>query len=396
MKKLSAPPSRKWTYVSITLIGVLAIYGILFSYAYLSLQSQLSNVQSQFSNLPEQIERIQQQLEDAQLQHQNIIQRLTNQTSFVVFPQVFDLIKESVVLIVTNFGQGSGFVYDMEGHIVTNNHVIENAVEIEITFIDGTVVKATIIGSDPYSDLAVIKVNLPSEKLHPVTLGNSSELDVGDPVAAIGNPFGLSDSMTAGIISQLGRELLAPRGYQIIDVIQVDAAINPGNSGGPLVNMKGEVVGVNTAIVSETGVFSGVGFAIPSDTVKRELQSIITTGQYKHPWMGISGLDIFSDLAETLGLKKIEGFLIIDVIESSPADKAGLSGGNEIVTVNGQQIKIGGDVILGVDDINIRRLNELVVYLERNKKPEDVIDLKIIRNNQESWVQLILGERPPP
>jgi S1-C subfamily serine protease len=284
----------------------------------------------------------------------------------------------------------------MEGHIVTNNHVIENAVEIEITFIDGTVAKATIIGSDPYSDLAVVKVNIPSEKLHPVTLGNSSELVVGDPVAAIGNPFGLSDSMTVGIISQLGRELLAPGGYQIIDVIQVDAAINPGNSGGPLVNMKGEVVGVNTAIVSETGVFSGIGFAIPSDTAKRELQSIITTGQYKHPWMGISGLDIYSDLAETLGLKKIEGFLIVDVIESSPADKAGLSGGNEIVTVNGQQIKIGGDVIVGVDDINIRRINELVVYLERNRKPEDTIDLKIIRNNQEKWIQLILGERPPP
>lgn len=383
--------SRKWMYACLILLAILMINGSFFTYTYLNVQSQLSDVQSRFSDL-------QSQFSDASRQLQNALRQLqtSNESSFLPLSQVYKLIKNSVVLIRTNIGQGSGFVYDKEGYIITNNHVIENAQEIEITFIDGNVTKATVIGSDPYSDLAVVKANVVPEQLHPVVLGNSSDLVVGEPIAAVGNPFGLSDSMTAGIVSQLGRELRALGGYLIIDVIQVDAAINPGNSGGPLVNMRGEVVGVNTAIESETGTFSGVGFAIPSDTVKREISSLITTGQYKHPWMGISGVDISLDIAEIMGLKP-KGFLIIDIVKDSPAEKAGLKGGTETVIIKGQEIRIGGDVIVGVDGLNVRKLNDLVVYLERNKQPGDSINLRVARNRQEISVPpLVLGERPSP
>jgi S1-C subfamily serine protease len=301
-----------------------------------------------------------------------------------------------VVLIITNLGQGSGFVYDKEGYIITNNHVIEDAASIQVSFIDGNITEATVIGFDIYSDIAVIKVNTSFQQLQPVILGDSSDLVVGEPVIAIGNPFGLSGSATLGIISQLGRELTATGGYVIIDVIQVDAAINPGNSGGPLVNMNGEVVGVNTAIVSQTGEFSGVGFAIPSDTVKRELSSLISTGKYIHPYIGIVGVDVDLPIARRLELEKVQGFLITDIVIDSPAERAGLRGGTETVIIDGRQIEIGGDVIVGVDELTVKKLDDLVVYTERNKKPGDRITLKVIRNQQEMGIQLTLGERPLP
>ncbi|MEO2221272.1 MAG: trypsin-like peptidase domain-containing protein, partial [Nitrosopumilus sp.] len=216
-------------------------------------------------------------------------------------------------------GVGSGFVFDKKGHIITNAHVIDDATKTIVTFLDGRSYIAEIIGIDESTDIGVIKVNADLKLLHPLSLGDSSNLKVGETITAIGNPFGLSGSMTSGIISQMGRLLPSDSGFSIPDVIQTDAAINPGNSGGPLLNMRGEVVGINTAIQSTTGEFTGVGFAIPSQTVAKIVPTLISEGEYKHPWIGISGRDIDPDTANVLGLKDTLGFLIITVVEDSPA-----------------------------------------------------------------------------
>jgi len=387
VKLMDFSSSSKWMYVSFVLIAVLIFNSGFFIYAHL-------NVQTQFSALQTSLDAQEQQLQD--LQQQIDILNYINQTEFMPWPEIYDQIKYSIVLIQTEIGLGSGFVIDHEGHIVTNYHVIEGATTIQVSFLDGNITDASRVGEDAYSDLAVIKVNPDITELYPVVVGNSSELVVGEPVAAIGNPFGLSDTITAGIVSALGRDLEAPGQYRIVDVIQVDAAINPGNSGGPLVNLEGQVVGVNTAIISGSGTFAGVGFAIPSDTVRRELPDLIATGQYKHPWVGIAGIDVNLAIAQYIGLEKPQGFLVIDVVPDSPAEDAGLKGGNQTVVIDGGEIKIGGDVIVGIDGLNVRTLNDLVVYTERNKRPGDIVSLAIIRDGQEGTKSLTLGERPPP
>jgi len=381
VKKLAEiSSSSKWMYISFVLIAALIFGSSLFTYTYLNVQTQFSTLQTQLQDLQQQID----------------VLNYVNQTGLMPWPKIYDQIKRSIVLIQTEIGLGSGFVYDYEGRIVTNYHVIEGANTIQVTFLDGNITDANRVGEDPYSDLAVIKVNPDITKLYPVVLGNSSELIVGEPVAAIGNPFGLSGTITAGIVSALGRDLEAPGHYRIVDIIQVDAAINPGNSGGPLVNLEGQVVGVNTAIISGSGTFAGVGFAIPSDTVRRELPDLIATGQYKHPWVGIAGIDVNLAIAQYIGLEKPQGFLVIDVIPDSPAEDANLKGGNQTVVIGGREIKIGGDVIAGIDGLNVRTLNDLVVYTERNKRPGDIVSLAIIRDGQEITKSLTLGERPPP
>lgn len=388
VKKLAEiSSSNKWMYVSFVLIAALILNSSIFVYTYL-------NVQTQFSTLQTSLDAQEQQLQD--LQQQIDILNYANETGLMPWPQIYEQIKHSIVLIQTEIGLGSGFVIDHEGHIATNYHVIEGANTIQVSFLDGNITDANRVGEDPYSDLAVIKVDPDITKLYPVVLGNSSELVVGEPVAAIGNPFGLSDTITAGIVSALGRDLEAPGHYRIVDIIQVDAAINPGNSGGPLVNLEGQVVGVNTAIISGSGTFAGVGFAIPSDTVRRELPDLIATGQYKHPWVGITGIDVNLAIAQYIDLEKPQGFLVIDVIPDSPAEDAGLKGGNQTVVIDGREIKIGGDVIVGIDGLNVRTLNDLVVYTERNKRPGDIVSLAIIRDGQEIIKSFTLGERPPP
>jgi len=376
--------SSKWTYAFIFILAILIFNTGFFIIAYSNIQNELSSLQS---NLAEQERQLQ------NLEQQFAILDYVNQTGLMPWPEIYEQIKHSIVLIQTEIGLGSGFVYDHEGHVITNYHVIEDATTIQVTFLDGNTTGASMVGEDPYSDLAVIKVNPDVTTLYPVVLGNSSALTVGEPVAAIGNPFGLSDTITAGIVSALGRELEAPGGYLIIDIIQVDAAINPGNSGGPLVNLKGQVVGVNTAIISGSGTFAGVGFVIPSDTVKRELPDLIASGTYIHPWVGISGTDVNLAIAQYIGLEKPQGFLIFDVIPGSPADEAGLRGGAESVVIGGQIIQIGGDVIVGVDDRPVRKLNDLVVYVERNKRPGDEVTLTIIRNGLQQLTDLTLGAR---
>ena len=289
---------------------------------------------------------------------------------------------------------GSGFVYTNDGYIITNNHVVDSAGKVTITFLDGESYIAEIIGTDSDLDLAVLKIEPESTYLHPLTIGDSSKLKVGEPIAAIGNPFGLSGSMTAGIVSQIGRLLPQDSGYSIPDVIQTDAAINPGNSGGPLLNMKGEVVGINTAIQSATGVFAGVGFAVPSNTAIKIVPSLIEDGEYHHPWIGISGRDIDPDLARALNLNEAKGFLVITVVDGSPAHKAGLKGVSGTQVIDGQEYPVGGDIIISVDDKEVRKISDILIHLQREKSVGDVMSLGVLRDGEFMHISLELVERP--
>jgi len=290
---------------------------------------------------------------------------------------------------------GSGFVFDNNGHIITNAHVIEDVEKIVVTFLDGSSYNAKLVGKDPFTDISVIKVDVDETLLQPLPIGNSSKLRVGEQIAAIGNPFGLSGSMTAGIVSQLGRLLpVQDSGFSIPDVIQTDAAINPGNSGGPLLNMRGEVIGINTAIQSGTGEFAGVGFAIPSRTVSKIVPTLIQDGKFNHPWLGISGRSINPDLVKILGLVDARGFLIVTVIDNSPASKAGLHGSTDTKEIEGFNYPLGGDIILSVDGKEVRQIDDILIHLQREKSVGDEIVLEILRDGRTTSFVLILEERP--
>ncbi len=291
-------------------------------------------------------------------------------------------------------GVGSGFVFDKKGHIITNAHVVKDANKVVVTFLDGRSYNAEIIGTDEYTDLAVIKVNADLALLHPLLIGDSSNLKVGEGIAAIGNPFGLSGSMTSGIVSQIGRLLPTDNQYNIPDVIQTDAAINPGNSGGPLLNMRGEIVGINTAIQSNTGEFTGVGFAIPSQTVAKIIPTLVEKGEYKHPWIGISGRDIDPDMAKALNLNDAIGFLVITVVEDSPAFDAGLIGSDKTIEVDGVNYPVGGDIILAVDGIEVRKIDDILIHLQRAKSVGDEMVLEILRDGRTTNITIVLQERP--
>jgi S1-C subfamily serine protease len=291
---------------------------------------------------------------------------------------------------------GSGIVYDLGGHIITSNHVVDDYQKIRVVFHDGQSYSANVSGTDVFADLAVIKVNANPQTLHPLPLGDSSKLRIGDAVTAIGSPFGLSGSMTSGIVSQLGRILNPPnlQSFSIPNVIQTDAAINPGNSGGPLLNNQGEVIGINTAIQTETGEFSGVGFAIPSNTMKRIVPVLIQSGHYKHPWLGVSGISVDPDLADSLGLSTHYGFLIESIVSDSPASKAGLHASNQTKTIDGVKYKYGGDIITGVDSNPVSKLEDLLNYLQDNKSAGDKMVIHIVRDNKKMDMTLTLQERP--
>ncbi len=309
---------------------------------------------------------------------------------------IYEQVKDSVVLIKSTLpmgtATGSGFIYDTEGRIVTNDHVIDGANSITVTFINGTILQATVVGADPYSDIAVIKVDAPAILLKPLKLGNSSALKVGEAVLAIGNPYGLADTLTTGIVSALGREMDSASGYPIVDVIQTDAAINPGNSGGPLLNMRGEVIGINTAIVSQTS--TGIGFAVPSNTIESELSSLISTGKYDQVYIGIQGVDVTPSIISAMGLPEgTHGTLLTSVTRGSPADVYGLKGGTKYVLVDGEYTPLGGDVITTADGLEMKGLYDLILYMQRNKRPGDVITLNIIRGGAEMVVKVTLGTR---
>ena len=292
-------------------------------------------------------------------------------------------------------GMGSGFVYDNLGHIITNAHVVDGADKATVTFLDGSQYNAEIIGKDKFTDIAVIKVSEKPRLLHPLEIGDSSLLQVGEQVAAIGNPFGLSGSMTSGIVSQIGRLIAAQdSGFSIPDVIQTDAAINPGNSGGPLLNMRGQVIGINTAIQSISGEFVGIGFAVPSNTVSKIVPTLIEEGKYPHPWIGISGKDIDPDLARVLDLKQAKGFLVITVVDGSPADKAGLKGVSMTVEVGGKEYPVDGDIIISVDDKEVREISDILIHLQREKSIGDEMIVGILRGGEFLHITLELVERP--
>jgi S1-C subfamily serine protease len=324
--------------------------------------------------------------------------------SELTLPDLFVKVEKSVVQITDSDETnpldsrlGSGFVYDNNGHIITNNHVVNGGGRLDVTFLDGTVYRATLIGSDPFTDLAVLYVkDAPQEKLVPLPLADSSKIRVGEQVAAIGNPFGLSGSMTAGIISGVGRLIPAQEAgdFSIPDVIQTDAPINPGNSGGPLLNMRGEVIGINSAIFSTTGQFAGVGFAIPSDTMTKVVPSLITSGSFQHPWLGVAGRDMTPGIAERLGLEEPRGFLVMDVVADSPAEKAGIKAGSQDATIDGVPVKLGGDVIVGVDNKTVRKIDDILVYLQREKSVGDDLQLTILRDGKKMQVTAVLGARP--
>jgi serine protease Do len=313
-----------------------------------------------------------------------------------------------------NIALGSGFVYDNEGHIVTNSHVVSDANKVEVTFVDGNTYSARVIGGDPYTDLAVLQIidnNFSPKMVVPLTIGNSSNLQAGERVVAIGNPFGLYGSITEGIVSGLGRllplsdtepvnpqqEIFGPVKnspvFSIPNIIQTDAAINPGNSGGPLLNMKGEVVGINTAIFSTTGVYSGVGFAIPSDTMKKIIPSLIQRGNYEHPYLGVSGIDVTSDIAKIIKLNETKGFLVTDITSGGPADKAGIRGGDVLTDINGTEVELGGDVIIGIDNTTVRKIDDMLSYLETEKQVGDSAKLTIVRDGRPQEINVTLSNR---
>lgn len=442
--------SKKWTFdlKSIMILTFYLAFAITMALIFpLNSDSGSSNIKIQYSYAQESGE------------NQTTFSNNNNDSiniSKLALPKLFSQVRNSVVQVSftadigapgLRTGLGSGFVYDDSGHILTNYHVIspsvisgasgdENA-DILVTFQNGSIYEARLIGSDPFSDIAVLRIeNISESNLAPLPFGNSSQLEIGEQVVAIGNPFGLSGTMTEGIISGLGRTIPAsevpripddeqrqqqrpglqipPFGspfdreipdfpiqeesltFSIPGIIQTDAAVNPGNSGGPLLNMKGQVIGMNTAIFSTTGVYSGVGFAIPSNTIAKVVPSLIATGSYQHPWLGISGVDITPDIARALGLglEGAKGFLVIGVNEGSPADRAGIQGGDRVANINGREIQLGGDIIVGIDNQTVRQIDDILTYLERETQVGDTVQINVIREGIPQTIDITLAPRP--
>ena len=290
-------------------------------------------------------------------------------------------------------GSGSGSIIDARGHVLTNNHVIRDAKKLEVTLAEGSKWPARLVGTDPDNDLAVIKIDAPADKLKPLPMGDSQRLRVGQKVLAIGNPFGLGLTLTTGIISSLGRNIRSEVGTMIEDLIQTDASINPGNSGGPLLNSEGEIIGINTAIISPTGASVGIGFAIPVNTAKRIVPQLIAKGYVTYPWAGASVQPLFPELARFLKLKVERGAMVIDVTPGGPADKAGLRGGNQQIQTRNLLLIVGGDVITRVDQHEVKEADDLIKYI-RERKPGDTVTLKVFRNGQFKDVKITLQERP--
>ena len=318
---------------------------------------------------------------------------------------LFENVSPGVVAIFTGTGQGSGFVFDNEGHVVTNYHVIEGFQTVEIRFTSGYMAYGTVVGTDLDSDLAVVKVDVPAEETHPLPLGDSSLLKVGQTVVAIGNPFGLESTMTVGIISALGRTLdsqhSTPDGtfFSAGDIIQTDAAINPGNSGGPLFNINGEVIGINRAIrtFSQNNegdpVNSGIGFAISGNIVRRVVPALIETGEYNYPYLGVSSNSTLTlEAIEELELAQFTGAYVTSVVPGGPADQAGLKEGTEPTDIPG--LFAGGDLIIAIDGREVRVFDDLLAYLITSKSPGDTVVLTVLRGEEKMDITVTLDKRP--
>ncbi len=388
---------------AIIIVTLLVISGFLAGFT-LNLQNQMQNISGKVDSLNIETKSLQTVIENMQrkiIDIQNGVpnnltlpppQPLGKLSNGLDFSNLYQNVRESVVQVVAGDATGSGWVYD-NTHIVTNFHVIESANDVEIILYDGTTLSGKVVGKDQYSDLSVILTTLPSGiRLKPLNIADSLKLQVGERVVAIGAPFGLTGSITQGIISQMGRLLPAPgTQYSIPNVIQIDAPINPGNSGGPLMNLNGEVVGVTSAGVTTSGAFEGIGLVIPSSAVKRVIPALLTTGTYKHPFLGVTGGDVTPQIAQTNKLNTTRGVIIVEVVAGSPAQKAGIKGS----TVN-NQMPVGGDVIVAVDGNVVRKIDDIIAYSEEFKKPGDSITMTLLREGRKININVILGERPPP
>ncbi|MGQ9515557.1 MAG: trypsin-like peptidase domain-containing protein [Thermoproteota archaeon] len=375
----------------------------------------LFSIQQTFVEQNEKINKLTEDIRDLKLQISVLTQAIQSGSPELSadLAMLYSRVRDSVVVIrgvqvqtiFTIFGpviqystvQGSGFICNTTGRVViiTNYHVVNQVQNLTILLSNGDAFDATILGTDAYSDLAVLAIPAPETELKPLVLGSSSSLRVGDLVIAIGNPLGLAGSMTTGIVSQLGRTIQESTtgGFMIANVIQTSAPINPGNSGGPLLNSLGEVVGITTAIISGS---QGVGLAIPSDTIRKELPYLISEGKYEmHSWMGVSGIDVTSEIAKALNLPKTYGWLITSVTSGGPAEKAGIRAGTKQIQVLGTTVIAGGDVIIALNGTRIRNGDDLAAYLEANTLPGETIYVTVIRDNYEQVIPLILGKRPP-
>ena len=294
---------------------------------------------------------------------------------------------------------GSGFVWDDQGHIVTNHHVVEDVIgqenQVRVEFSDSTQAKGTVVGSDPDSDLAVIKIEDGDWNLHPATLGDSGAVRVGQLAVAIGAPFGQEFTMTSGIVSAVGRNISSQGQFTIPEVIQTDSAINPGNSGGPLLDRLGQVIGINTQIISRTGSFSGVGMAVPVDIAKRVVPPLIADGEFNYPWLGVSIATVDNHYAEGMGLpKETRGALIISTVDGSPADRAGLRGSESTVEIDGMDYPSGGDIIVAIGPHEISSSSDLIAHLTYHNSPGDTVPMVVIRDGQRQELEVTLGQRP--
>ncbi|MGQ9597310.1 MAG: S1C family serine protease [Thermoproteota archaeon] len=390
--------SGHWLVVFL-LVGFIAAGLILSSFI---LYSALTELSDKVEDIELAIKRLNNEV--------NIIKNLRASPSLayfnVSFTEIYEKTYRGIVMITgltssilgEQMGLGSGFVirYNSSYYIVTNYHVVKDAKDLVVTFYDGDSYPAVVVGTDPYSDLAVVNTTVPPDLYCPLNITFSSNLMVGDLVIAIGNPFGLTGTMTTGVISQLGRSITSEftGGYSIANIIQTSAPINPGNSGGPLLNAKGEVVGMNTAIISES---QGVGFAIPSNTIIRELPYLIKTGTYDmHPWLGLKGIEMNYYIAKAAGLNITYGWLIQEVVSDGPSDKAGLRGGNRTINVLDIEIKVGGDLIISIDEHPIRKQDDIARILEEYAYPGKVVNITIVRGNRLMIIPVTLGKRPPP
>jgi S1-C subfamily serine protease len=291
---------------------------------------------------------------------------------------------------------GSGFLIDTEGHIVTNNHVVEESDKVEVKLgSSDTTYDAEVVGSDPATDVALLKVDAPADSLHPLALADSSKVEVGEPVVAIGNPFGLDRTVTAGIVSAIQRQIQAPNGFSISHVIQTDAAINPGNSGGPLIDSSGRVIGINSQIQTGGGGNGnvGIGFAVPINTAREVVQQIEQHGEVKHAYLGISGGSITPDLAKALKLPVEEGVLVNEVVKGGPADQAGVKAGDTSATIEGASFRLGGDVITEVDGKKVGGMED-VINVVNSASPGDKMALTVDRDRDVKRIVVTLGVRP--
>jgi S1-C subfamily serine protease len=391
------------TLIVLVVVVSLAAGGLLgYSVSNLAMSANISDLQKQVSALQGQMSNLQ---STSSLSDQNNAYIVGENASLA---PLYTEVKDSVVVIrgltvqydvfrraYYSQVQGSGFVYAYEGQmvVVTNYHVVESVLNITVTFINGNSYEATVLGSDPYVDLAVLSTNAPQSEYKPLEIVSSSTLQVGDAVIAVGGPYGLAGSMTTGIVSALGRTITdETSSYPIANVIQMSAPINPGNSGGPLLNYQGQVVGITTAIVSDS---EGLGFAIPSSAILREIKSLVEDGTYnQHPWIGASGTDVTYEIAQTMGVDVTYGWLIAQVTNDGPADDAGLQGGTQQVTVAGETVIIGGDIVIALNGVRITGIDDLSTFMEEHTLPDQTINVTIIRNNQSMTIQLKLGTRP--